>query len=83
MKILYFSWLKDKVGKEEELVTLPKEINTVRKLILWLESSSEGHKAAFEDLSLVRVAINMETALLDEKISSKDEIAFFPPMTGG
>ncbi len=83
MKILYFSWLREKIGKEEENLSPPVEIDTIEKLINWLKERSVLHNEVFRDLSLIRIAKNMETSTLNETISIKDEIAFFPPMTGG
>ena len=83
MKILYFSWLREKVGKDEELVSPPENVTNIKELISWLKTLDNKYENAFKDLSTVRQAKNMETVPLDEKISVNDEIAFFPPMTGG
>ena len=83
MKILYFAWVRDKVGIGEEVVDLPANIETTRDLIDWLRERGEGFSAAFSDTSLVRVAVNQEYATLDKPVSQGDEVAFFPPVTGG
>ena len=83
MKILYFAWVRDKVGIGEEVVDLPANIRTTRDLIHWLSDRGEGFAAAFSDISLVRVAVNQEYATLDKPVSQGDEVAFFPPVTGG
>jgi len=83
MKIIYFSWIRERIGKEEEIISPPNELKNIKDLIFWLSSLSDGHKKAFTDLTIIRVAKNMNTANLDDKFTSKDEIAFFPPMTGG
>ncbi len=83
MKILYFSWIKDKVGKSEEYIDLDTEINNVNRLITFLKQRNSIYDEVFKDTSSIRVSINMETAKLDDKIKQGDEIAFFPPMTGG
>ena len=83
MNILYFSWIKDKLGKTKENITIDESINSVAELITFLKSKDETYKEVFKDISSIRVSINMETANMDDPISINDEIAFFPPMTGG
>jgi molybdopterin synthase sulfur carrier subunit len=83
MNILYFAWLRQKIGVGEEQVAPPSTIATVADLIGWLAARSEGHAAAFADLAVIRVAVNQEYVGLDHPVGSGDEIAFFPPVTGG
>ena len=83
MNILYFSWIKDKLGKTKENIAIDENINSVDELITFLKSKDETYKEVFKDISSIRVSINMETANIDDPISINDEIAFFPPMTGG
>ena len=83
MNIKYFSWVRDQIGLEEEIIELDPKINSVKDLISNLIKNSEKHSKALSDTSLIRCAVNMEVVNLDHKISNKDEIAFFPPMTGG
>lgn len=83
MNILYFSWIKDKLGKTKENIAIDQNISSVSELITFLESKDETYKEVFKDISSIRVSINMETANMDDPISIDDEIAFFPPMTGG
>lgn len=83
MDLLYFAWLREKVGVGSEQRPLPPEVTTVAALIDWLKSQSPGHAAAFADLSVVRVAVNQDHAPLDAPVSDRDEVAFFPPVTGG
>ena len=83
MKILYFAWVREKTGIGEETIEIPKEIRTARDLVRWLKDRGEGFSSAFSDDRLVRVAVNQEYATLDEPVSSNDEVAFFPPVTGG
>lgn len=82
MKLLYFAWLRSKVGVGEETVT-PAEVQDVSSLIAWLKERGPGHAAAFADLSVVRVAVNQDYAGLDHPVTAGDEVAFFPPVTGG
>ena len=83
MKILYFAWVREKTGVGEETVDIPSDIHTARDLVKWLKDRGEGFAAAFSDDALVRVAVNQEYATLDEPVASDDEVAFFPPVTGG
>ncbi len=83
MKILYFAWIKTKAGVAQEEVTLPGEVSDVAGLIDWLRTRGQGFEAAFEDLTVVRVAVNEEYAGLDQPVTESDEVAFFPPVTGG
>ncbi len=83
MKILYFAWLRAKTGIAEEEVNPPAGIDTVAGLIDWLKERGPGHAEALADLSVVRVAVNQEFAALDHPVGPEDEVALFPPMTGG
>ena len=83
MKILYFSWIKDKVGTNFEEIEITSEVNTISQLIIFLTKKSDNYKEAFSDLDSIKYSINMQTANIDAKIKNDDEIAFFPPMTGG
>ena len=83
MKLLYFAWLRTKIGTGREEVTPPAEVADVEGLIGWLKGRGTGYADAFEDLSLVRVAVNQEHVGLDHPVAAGDEIALFPPITGG
>ena len=83
MKILYFAWLRERVGVGEEDVELPAGIATVEALVAWLRTRSTGHEAAFSAGRLVRCAVNQDFATPDAAVSNADEVAFFPPVTGG
>lgn len=83
MKILYFSWIKDKVGINEEVLEIDEEVNTVQKLIIYLKQKGKNYDLAFEDLETIKFSVNMKNAKLSDSIKSDDEVAFFPPMTGG
>ena len=83
MRILYFSWLKEKIGLNSQEIIKPKNVETVDDLIAFLREKSEKHKNAFSDLNSIKVAVNQEFSNLEQKIKEKDEIAFFPPVTGG
>ena len=83
MKILYFAWVRTKTGIDEEDVHPPAEVRDVAGLVEWLRDRSPGHAAALADLETVRVAVNQEYVQTDNPVSAGDEIAFFPPVTGG
>ena len=83
MKILYFSWIKDKIGKTHEDIEIKDNIKTIDDLIAYLKKSNESYEEVFKDTSSIKVSINMETADFKDQINNNDEVAFFPPMTGG
>lgn len=83
MKLLYFAWLRQKIGMGEETVSPPASAATPAELVGWLRTRGDGYATAFADVSAIKVAINQEFASFDDPISDGDEIAFFPPVTGG
>ena len=83
MKLLYFAWLRQQIGRSEEIVTPPEQVITIADLLDWLEGCGPNYAKALANRDLVRVAINQEFAPLDYKVTNCDEIALFPPMTGG
>ena len=83
MKILYFSWIKDKIGKTHEDIQIKDNIKTIDDLVAYLKKSNESYEEVFKDISSIKVSINMETADFKDQINNNDEVAFFPPMTGG
>jgi molybdopterin synthase sulfur carrier subunit len=83
MKILYFAWIRSKIGIATETVTPPEEVATVGALLEWLRGRSPSHADALADFAVVRVAVNEEYSGLDAPVKSGDEVALFPPVTGG
>ena len=83
MKILYFAWLREKAGIGEEDVSPPETVTTVAELVEWMKSRGGGFAEAFADEGMVRVAVNQEYVGLDHAVAAGDEVAFFPPVTGG
>ncbi len=83
MKLLYFAWLKDKTGVAAEEVALPAEVTTVAELLAWLSARGPGYAEALADLSAIRVAVNQAYAKPGDPVAPGDEVALFPPVTGG
>lgn len=83
MKIIYFSWLREKTGIGEEEASPPATVTDVAGLIAWLKGRGGGYAEALADLSVVRVAVNQEYVAMDHPVSDGDEVAMFPPVTGG
>jgi molybdopterin converting factor, subunit 1, non-archaeal len=83
MRILYFAWLRDIAGVAEEEVQPPPTVADVAALIDWLRQRGGGPALALADLARVRVAVNQEHAPFEAPVGADDEVAFFPPVTGG
>jgi molybdopterin synthase sulfur carrier subunit len=83
MKVKYFAWVRERVGKAEEMVEPPADVRTVGELMGWLAKRGEDYAHAFETPRVIRAAIDHTHVRPDAAISGAREIAFFPPMTGG
>ena len=83
MQLLYFAWLRTKIGVGEETLDLPPEVVNVNDLLHWLSGRGELYAEALNALSLVRVAVNQEYVGLDHTVGHDDEVALLPPVTGG
>ena len=83
MRLKYFAWVRERIGKAEENVEPPAEVRTVDDLIGWLSRRGDGYAYAFETPRVIRAAIDHTHVKPDAMISGAREIAFFPPMTGG
>ena len=83
MKLVYFAWVRERVGKAEEEVAPPASVATVTELIGWLVKRGEEYAHAFENPKVIRAAIDRRHVRPDAAIAGAREIAFFPPMTGG
>ncbi|KXG86364.1 molybdopterin converting factor subunit 1 [Agrobacterium bohemicum] len=81
--IVYFAWVRERIGKSEDDIDLPAEVTTARELITYLTTLGEEYEAAFEFPDVIRVAVNQEHIDHDESIVGAREIGIFPPMTGG
>lgn len=83
MKLVYFSWVRERIGVAEEEREPPDSIHMVADLIEWLIGHGENYAYAFENAQVIRVAIDKQHVPHDAPIGNAKEIAFFPPMTGG
>jgi molybdopterin synthase sulfur carrier subunit len=83
MKILYFAWIRERVGKAEETLDPPASVQTVADLVQWLAGRGEEYAHAFENQKIVRAALDRVHVKPDARLSGASEIALFPPMTGG
>ena len=83
MKVLYFAWVRQKIGRGDETIEAPREVRTVGDLASWLAKRGGGYAEAFADMKRVRAAVNQEHVELAAAIKPGDEVAFFPPVTGG
>jgi sulfur-carrier protein len=83
MKLLYFAWIRQRIGRHEEMIDKPREVTDVGSLIAWLQGRGPGYAEALKEPSVVRVAVNQEYVPLKHPISDGDEVALFPPVTGG
>ncbi len=83
MRILYFAWVRERIGHAEEVVALPPDVTTVATLLDWLAAQSPSHSAALAERASLKVAVNQDYAGPDQPVRDSDEIAIFPPVTGG
>jgi sulfur-carrier protein len=83
MKLLYFAWVKARIGVGEEIVDPPAEVNTVAALVDWLRARGGGYEDALSNTRVVRAAVNQKFVSVDHAVNASDEVAFFPPVTGG
>ncbi|HEX8384067.1 MAG TPA: molybdopterin converting factor subunit 1 [Sphingomonas sp.] len=83
MRMLYFAWVRELVGVDEERVSPPPEVVTVADLVRWLAARSEGHARALADPARLRAAVDQAFVPLDAAVRGAGEVALFPPVTGG
>ena len=79
----YFAWVREKVGRSEEAVSLPEAVTTIGELTAWLRTRGPGYASAFERDGVVRAAIDQSHVRPGALLAGAREIAFFPPVTGG
>ncbi len=82
-KLIYFAWVRERVGLPEERAEIPAGVATVADLLAWQQTRGEEYAHAFAEASVIRVALDKRHAAHDQPIAGASEIAFFPPMTGG
>lgn len=83
MKLKYFAWVRQRAGTGSEVVDVPSEVTTVAELVEWLRTRGPGLAEAFQDTKAIRCAVNQTYVEWDHPVGPDDEIAFFPPVTGG
>ena len=83
LKLVYFAWVRERVGKAEEEIALPASVATVAELMRWLSGRGEEYAHAFDNPKVIRTAIDKRHVQPQAAIAGAREIAFFPPMTGG
>ena len=83
LKLIYFAWVRERIGKPEEEIDPPASVRTVAELVAWLAGRGEEYAYAFENAKVIRAAIDRNHVKPDAQIAGAREIAFFPPMTGG
>lgn len=83
VKLVYFAWVREKIGKADEVIDLPADVVTVDDLLAFLKTRGEAYDEALKFPEAIRVALNQEHAHHSEKIAGASEIGIFPPMTGG
>ncbi len=83
VKLVYFAWVRERVGRPEEEVEPPAGVRTVADLVRWLKGRGEEYAYAFENEGVVRAAVDHTHVKPDAPVAGAREVAFFPPMTGG
>jgi sulfur-carrier protein len=83
MKVVYFAWLRERIGRPEEEIIFPASVTTVADAVDHLTGLGEEYAYAFERPGLIRAALDRKHVNADTPLSGAREIAFFPPMTGG
>lgn len=83
LKLSYFAWVRERIGKSDETLLPPAEVRTIADLIGWLSSRGEEYAYAFDKPDVIRAAIDRRHVRQDSPIEGAREVSFFPPMTGG
>ncbi len=83
IRLLYFAWVRERIGCAEEEIEMPPAVRTLADLCNWLAARSEGHAAALADRDRLRLAVNQDHADWSATVTDGDEVAIFPPVTGG
>jgi sulfur-carrier protein len=83
LSVLYFAWVRERIGLGEESVDPPAEVRTVADLIGWLAARGGGHAEAFADIGRIRAALDGRHVALEAPLAGARELSLFPPVTGG
>ena len=83
MKLRYFAWVRERIGKAEETLDLPDDVTTTTDLLAWLKTRGEEYEWALEKAEVIRVALDQVHAPAGSPLADAREVALFPPMTGG
>jgi len=83
IKLKYFAWVRERIGRGEESLTPPDTVTTIAELVAWLKTQGAEYEAAFAEADTIRAAINMTHVDTTAAIGPGIEVAFFPPVTGG
>jgi sulfur-carrier protein len=79
----YFAWIRERIGRSEEMLDVPADVTTVGELVGWLKAKGPEYAAAFERAEVIRAAVDHAHVQRNAGIAGAREIAFFPPVTGG
>ncbi|TNB46938.1 molybdopterin converting factor subunit 1 [Martelella lutilitoris] len=82
-KLIYFAWVRERIGLAEEDIDLPEDVTDVGGLLSFLQGRGEGYELALQEPEVIRVALDRVHAEHDAPLEGAREIALFPPMTGG
>ena len=83
IKLVYFAWVRERIGKSSEEILLPPHVKTIADLIAHLVALDDGYAGAFQAPEIIQAALDKKHSQHDALIGDAREIAFFPPMTGG
>jgi sulfur-carrier protein len=83
VKLRYFAWVREKIGKAEETVDVPADVATVAELTAWLKSRGPEYAEAFARAEVIRAAVDHTHVKPSASLAGAREVAFFPPVTGG
>ncbi len=83
MKLRYFAWVRERIGRAEEEIDPPDGVTSVADLMAWLSARDEGYAAAFAEPRIIRAALDRDHVSHETPLADAREVAFFPPMTGG
>ena len=83
IELLYFAWVRERIGRDGERLELPPDVATVAALLDWLETRGDTYRTALGERERLRVAVNQAFAPVDAPVRAGDEVAIFPPVTGG